>query len=111
MAVTLKHRLLFFVSGTVVGSFSTQYDNLPVAESSRKPDFDIMTNYMQIPEKETLQKGDFLRSLSVTPSPTIAAPVAYYTTTSTTATPAYSAYPRHTFVDLTFSMQSCPRVE
>jgi len=83
--------------GTVVGLFSTKYDD-PLPDVSSKPDFDIMTNYMQAPEKETLQKGDFLRSLSVTPSPTIAAPVPYYTTTSTTATPAYSAnlmYPRN----------------
>ena len=35
---------------------------------------------MQIPEEETRKKGDFLRSLSVTPSPTLAAPVPYYTT-------------------------------
>lgn len=79
--------------GTVVGLFSTQYDE-PVyqeAAAERKPDFDIMTNYVQIPEEETRKKGDFLRSLSVTPSPTLAAPVPYYTTAGTTATPAYSA--------------------
>ena len=78
-------QICFIFSGTVIGLFSTKYDNLPVheqAEASRKPDFDIMTNYVQIPEKETLQKGDFLRSLSVTPSPTIAAPVPYYTTST-----------------------------
>ena len=69
-------------SGTVVGLFSTQYDEPMYQEAAagRKPDFDIMTNYVQIPEKETQKKGDFLRSLSVTPSPTLAAPVPYYTT-------------------------------
>ena len=75
-------RLPIFFSGTVVGLFSTQYDEplYQEAAAGRKPDFDIMTNYVQIPEEETLQKGDFLRSLSVTPSPTFAAPVPYYTT-------------------------------
>ena len=86
---------LFVILGTVVGLFSTKYDD-PLPDGSNKPDFDIMTNYMQAPEKETLKKGDFLRSLSVTPSPTIAAPVPYYTTTSTTAMPAYSANLMHT---------------
>ena len=69
-----------------MGLFGTRFDD-PIYDSTgpgsnlgRKPDFDIMTNYLQIPEKETLQKGDFLRSLSVTPSPTIVAPVPYYTT-------------------------------
>ena len=67
-----KPKYLFFIiiSGKVVGLFSTKYDD-PLPDVSSKPDFDIMTNYMQAPEKETLQKGDFLRSLSVTPSPTI----------------------------------------
>merc|ERR1719266_2328248 len=85
--------------GTVVGLFSNKYDEDPYripSSSSGKPDFDVMTNYVQIPKEETRQKGDFLRSLSVTPSPIIATAGPYYTTGTTatpvTATPAYYAY-------------------
>ena len=80
--VPISLRFPIFFSGTVVGLFSTQYDEplYQEAAAGRKPDFDIMTNYVQIPEEETRIKGDFLRSLSVTPSPTFAAPVPYYTT-------------------------------
>ena len=80
---TLIHfKISNIFSGTVVGLFSTQYDEPVYQEGAaeRKPDFDIMTNYVQIPEEQTRKKGDFLRSLSVTPSPTLAAPVPYYTT-------------------------------
>ena len=85
--------ILDILSGTVVGLFSNQYDEdegpyrVP-SGSSQKPDFDVMTNYVQIPEEETRQKGDFLRSLSVTPSPIIATAGPYYTTRAT-ASPAY----------------------
>merc|ERR1712223_1020150 len=85
--------------GTVVGLFSNKYDEdsyrVP-SSSSGRPDFDVMTNYVQIPKEETRQKGDFLRSLSVTPSPIIATAGPYYTTGTTatpvTPTPAYYAY-------------------
>lgn len=67
---------------TIVSLFSDKYDYQVQQNSS--PEFDILQNYQTA---ENLQKGDFLRSLSMTPAPYVQPNQQYVQ--STTLTPNY----------------------